>query len=124
MNSQIESKKQIESQKDELNSKLSDANDRIQTLEEDVRVNQESIDTLMDDEFNPVELKIKNQEQQAELNNLKKEKVKLLGLRDKLVENNENLKNRNQKLNDTIESIYSSNSWKLTSSLRNMKRKI
>lgn len=124
LNSQIESKKQIESQKDELNSKLSDANDRIQTLEEDVRVSQESIDTLMDDEFNPVELKIKNQEQQAELNNLKKEKVKLLGLRDKLVENNENLKNRNQKLNDTIESIYSSNSWKLTSSLRNMKRKI
>lgn len=124
LNTQIESNKLVKSQNDELNSKLSDANSRIQVLEEDVRVNQESINNILDEEFNPVDLKVKNQQQQNELDSLKKEKVKLLDLRDKLVENNENLKQRNQKLNNTIESIYSSNSWKLTSSLRNMKRKI
>ena len=124
LNTQIESKKQAETQMDELQNKLSEANDRIQVLEEDIRVSQKSIDNLMDKEFNPVELKVENQKQQNELNSLKEEKVKLLNLRDKLVKNNEDLKQRNQKLNDTIESIYSSNSWKLTSSLRNMKRKI
>ncbi|RAP54339.1 MAG: hypothetical protein BZ137_02695 [Methanosphaera sp. rholeuAM130] len=123
LDNQIQLQKDLESKNDELLSKLSSADDKIRLLEEDVRVTQESIDNLLDDEFNPVELKIKNQKQLDELNDLKEEKLILLSLRDKLVKNNEDLKKRNQKLNDTIKTIYSSNSWKLTSSLRDIKRK-
>ena len=121
---QVEENKQIESEKVNLTDKLNSANDKINLLEEDVKVTQQSINTIMADGLNPVELKRINREQSDELKDLKEEKMILLSLRDKLVENNEDLKERNQKLNNTIESIYSSNSWKLTSSLRNLKRKI
>jgi hypothetical protein len=121
---QVEENKQIESEKVNLTDKLNSANDKINLLEEDVKVTRQSINTIMADGLNPVELKRINREQSDELKDLKEEKMILLSLRDKLVENNEDLKERNQKLNNTIESIYSSNSWKLTSSLRNLKRKI
>jgi hypothetical protein len=121
---QVEENKQIKSEKVNLTDKLNSANDKINLLEEDVKVTQQSINTIMADGLNPVELKRINREQSDELKDLKEEKMILLSLRDKLVENNEDLKERNQKLNNTIESIYSSNSWKLTSSLRNLKRKI
>ncbi len=121
---QVEENKQIESEKVNLTDKLNSANDKINLLEEDVKVTQQSINTIMADGLNPVELKRINRQQSDELKDLKEEKMILLSLRDKLVENNEDLKERNQKLNNTIESIYSSNSWKLTSSLRNLKRKI
>ena len=114
---------QLESKNNDLTNQLNKSSEKIASLEEDLQVTQNSLNILMDNEYNPVELKKINQSQQEELSDLKQEKLILLSLRDKLVENNENLKERNQKLNDTIESIYSSNSWKLTSSFRNIKRK-
>ena len=111
------------SDNNKLLEKLDKANEKIELLEEDVRVTHQSINTIMDGNLNPVELKIANQRQLEELNDLKEEKLILLSLRDKLVKNNEDLKERNEKLNKTIESIYSSNSWKITSSLRGIKRR-
>lgn len=59
-----------------------------------------------------------------ELKDLKEEKIKLLELKNKLFENNEVLKQKNEKLNKTIENIYSSNSWKITGILRKLRRNI
>lgn len=124
LNNERKQKEQVINNNNILNQKLVDSQDRIHLLEQDVQIANEVLDTLVDKGINPLELSQINEEQQKQLNDLNAEKIKLLNLRKKLVENNEDLKERNQKLNNTIETIYSSNSWKLTSSLRNIKRKL